>query len=326
VLRFGADGSFLNVVAKKGEGPGDLRQRPTMIGMDAGSLRYFEGSRGTLTWIAPDGTLLRTEDTGLPRDRFLPSSVSVRGTFENGDYLVAVFEPGPRDGSTLRPEARRHFVRAGPGGGALDTLYSHEMSGGSLVLDGGLTLVSYPGPSDGPLVFYFAERERMLRVDRPWPGSDGVTRVALQWMDGRGAPTQRRELVIDPVPFAGEARDSARARVFNSVMFRRKTLSRELERQLNALTAWPDHYPAFETAMLRDDGTIWLKTPEARRGQPTHWLVVDSLFTPVARAYLPAGTAPLLWDGPDAWTSLTSPSGEPFIARLRQRAAPITPS
>jgi hypothetical protein len=77
----------------------------------------------------------------------------------------------------------------------------------------------------------------------------------------------------------------------------------------------PEYLAPVEWAMFGPNGEIWLKRQMPGKGHESEWLVVDSLFVPIARAIAPVPGFGFI-DG-QAWGSDQDAEGTPYVVRLR---------
>jgi hypothetical protein len=220
----------------------------------------------------------------------------------------------------LRPFYRFAYYRAR--GDSLLPTYAYAAPGRSVVFDGGRTTMRYPGPPDDPVVFDGC-LDRTLRIDRPYP-RNGEASVLLQLIDRSGAVLRRREIRLSAPRLTKARRDSIENAIVNAAAHGGgRPLDRETGRRIREFVdAIPDRLPGFDEARRGASGTIWLRTA-ADDVTTQKWIVLDSLFLPVAHAVVPATAGVLVVEDDGSWltTGVDDPS-VPFVARIefdRQR-------
>jgi len=315
--RFDETGSFLNIVAKEGEGPGEFRS-PSGFGVESDSVWFSENHTDRIQWVAPDGEPLRIVHTGLTPGKLGVSSVIAIGFFDDGEPLIVSIEEVGVGSAPFSPPLLWRYMRSKGDGETLDTLYEHQTPGRTILLHGGRTHIGYPGPEEYPIVTYRPKEHRVLRIERPVPVSPDEALVTLELVEEDGRVVRNRTLRLDPVRISAEVRDSLWGRLVRSgTLGGRMPLDRATEKELKQVAAWPDFFPPVETYARGPKESLWLKRAGAELEGKGEWLVVDSMFSPVARVFLPPNVSQFGFHRDQPWATLTDESGVPFVARIR---------
>jgi hypothetical protein len=317
--RYDMTGRFQNVVAKEGDGPGGFRS-PSGFGVDSDSIWIAENHTDRVQWVSPDGEVLQVIHTGFRAGRLGFSSLAPVGFSEGGDLLlVGVSELQARPG-LFGPPLIWRYLTVDRDGETLDTVYEYQRPSRTILLHGGKTYVGYPGPDDAPIVSFRPRGNRILRIERPVPNSRERAEISLALITKEGVVIRSRTLDVEPVKLPEEVRDSLWARLVQSATLGGNVaLDRATEKELNKVASWPEWYPPVGKFAVGPEGDLWLERLGAHRQGSTEWLVVDSMFHLVARAFLPPGVTRFGFFGGKAWVSLADSLGIPYVARIEFR-------
>ncbi len=316
--RFDTEGRFLDVVARRGDGPGDLR--PGIFLRVDSTYIWYSDQRGRVQWITLDGRPLRTVSTGITAGGLGVAALTILNLPDDSTVLVMAGErtQPPRDGQRIQFTNRYQLVTIG--GHHRRTLFEFQWLG-AISLDGGRTRISFPGPYEGPAVIPRPHqgRLRFLSVENLRAHRGEAPLIRLRLTEESGTVIRERDLALEPVPFSPALRDSLRTRLLNSASFGgRRNLEPTTLRHLREIAnSWPEYLPAFEQASAGPDGLLFLKRPASNPTEPREWLVVDSLFNPVARAYLPPAVERLSFIGNQFWATAIDELDVRFVARVR---------
>jgi hypothetical protein len=316
--RFDPDGSLIDVVARRGDGPGDLRPG-VFLRIDSTSLWYSD-QMGRVQRMTLDGRPLRTVSTGITARSLGVDALTILDLPDDSTVLVMAGERTQplRDGQRIQSTNRFQLVRRG--GHDRETLFEFQWLG-AISLDGGRTLISFPGPYEGPAVIPRPHQGqlRFLTVKnlRAHRGEAPLIRFGLT--EESGTVIRERDLALEPVPFSSALRDSLWTRLLNSASLGggRNLEPTTLRHLSEVANNWPEYLPAFEQAAVGPDGLLFLKRPASDPTEVREWLVVDSLFNPVARAYLPAAVDRISFIGGQFWATAIDDLGVRYVARVR---------
>ena len=319
IRRFNSRGEFQNIVARRGNGPGDLF-RPAIVGLDAGQIYSAENRTGKLTWLTPEGRLVKTLDLDLRK--YLPDGggLAVIDLTVDQKFVVMTIEPDSASGEAARPYDTRRYIIVDAELGTATTGYSLRAQGRSIRLHNGKLLVGYAGPDDSPIVSRDERSGRFLRIDRPIPAAGHSAEVRIQRLTEYGTLLYGRTLTFKPRTISAAFRDSVR-----QVMQRSATAGGRLPldaatmRALDELGRLSDYFPAVQTSANGPNGSLWLKQWGPSTDGMADWIVLDSLFTPVARARVPALAENFGFPGQQPWATMTDADGIPIVVRFRVR-------
>jgi len=316
--RFDPDGRLIDVVARRGDGPGDLRPG-IFLRIDSTSLWYSD-QMGRVQWMTLDGRPLRTVSTGITARSLGVDALTILDLPDDSTVLVMAGERAQphRDGRRSIMTNRFQLVRSG--GHDRETLFEFQTLG-SVSLDGGRTHIAFPGPYEGPTVLRQPHqgRLRFLTVENLRAHRGEPPLVRLRLTEESGTVIRERDLALEPVPFSPALRDSLWMRLLNSASLGGgRSLEPTTLRHLREIAnSWPEYLSAFEQASAGPDGLLFLKRPVSNPTEPREWLVVDSLFNPVAKAYLPPAVERLSFIGNQFWATAIDELDVRFVARVR---------
>ena len=332
VRRYGRDGRFLGVVARRGEGPGELQGPVALQRLPDGRVVAFETAGPDLTLYETDGTFVAGRrapircmgGTGLtiPSSRYLvvdsAGSVLLRSCMMMGAFVPGQGAPPPM--STL-------WVRMDLGGTVSDTLVipdpdNTEPSVRTYPFGGMAPYTAKTLAAVSPLGYLVTARTDRYALHRPL--RDGrVVRIERSWTPVRARAEERAQY---------EAAMEASRRRFVA-----------LGSKPSAEIAVPDTKPPFWALQVDQDGRIWVarhqegffkeETPQemaARMklvrvpGAKMEWWepLVTDVIEPSGR-YLgtvafPNGRATIAWaSGDELWALELGEFDEPYVVRYR---------
>ena len=320
VRRFDSEGTFQDLVVKPGEGPGEMRLRPLTFGLRSGVLWWWELQTGRVTYVPLDGSAPRTDDTGLSYARFGTLGLRVAPITDDNAYWVEAAVVDSTD-TTLRPFYRfQHHLSQDS---TVRVLEEYRARRAFLLFDGGGTTVAYPGPPDQPIVFLLGQR--LLRIDRPSVASDSFAVAKVRLMSHSGTVMRARDVWVPSARLSPSELDTIESRIlFRAAHGGRRQLDRATRSIVETFVAEiPDRMPAFGEIALGPAGSVWL----SQLGRPGEalgkWLVLDSLFQPVAQALVPSNLISMAYrDDQSWWATLLGNDDVRYVARLRFEPAP----
>lgn len=293
---FAADGEVLRVLGGRGDGPGEF-QVVTQLSVTSGdTVHAFDSRLSRISSFAPDGALSTT--IAVPGEQFAGP-----GTFARDAWVLdseRILEYGLRLGQdeAMRPtDQARRVVR----NGIIQVISRDGTQPASPVeLPGEFYVVGdgYIAPSpfsnhpfaavDANRILYGSGRTYELQVR----DFDLQPLMVVRWLGWEAAAT---DSVVDAVRSSMMAGlEEERPRVGDDVV----ALYRKMIEDLSTSPALPDTLPALASALLDDDGRIWV----ARFRPPDDFLLAITGSTEQ-------------WHQEDVWHVL-DPDGEP-LARIR---------
>jgi len=183
--------------------------------------------------------------------------------------------------------------------------------------------VRYPGPPDQPVVLSLGSR--LLRIDRPpvTTGSRAVAQVRL--LDESGAVVRSRDVLIPSALLTTIERDSILDRIARAATLGgARELDRTTKSRIEQLVAGiSERKPAFGEVALGPAGSLWLSQSGQTGDASGRWLVLDSLFQPVAQALVPSNVTSLAYrDDQTWWATMRGDADVPYVARLQFTESP----
>lgn len=305
-LVYSADGKFVRRLGRGGDGPGEFRNARVM-GLLGDTLVIYDIMNTRVTWMLPDGKLLRTADLS----RLGPTRVGMPiGLLGEGRLL-----------STPLPIGDTTDHGSGP----------YRQAGAALVVDPQAmtldTLQSFPGTEVRLMQMSFGGMTRSLPAPlgygkRTLYGTGGglvhvVTNAGAEVATYR-LPWAPARLVrfAEPVPRVDQAARDAQiaeavANIENSTTLPAAFKTSMLETVRNA--AFADSMAPFQSLTVGADGSLWLRVMRSVADSTPRLLVVGDDGRLAARVDLPKG-ARLLWtDGADALVALTDENDLPRL-------------
>lgn len=317
VSRFSPSGEFKNTVTRQGNGPNEF-QAAFSFRIEEASIWFVELLDGRVRWLAPDGTPTRTVYSGLTaRDLGLAGVNVVQFTDADEALVMAVKEGSPSEGP-MSPPLHWQLLRVSLAGEVLEELLEYDTPGRIVRLHGGRTSAGFPGPDASPIISYSARTGRVMRIERPIPEPGQSAAVTLLLSTAEGTLVRTRTIALGAVPLTSAVKDSLwNLLATNATLGGAAVLDRRTEETLKDVAEWPDYFPAIDEFVWGPAGSMWLRRAGLERAGQSIWLVLDSLFTPVAHALLPPTSAFFRFQRDQAWVTLETEEGEPYVARLR---------
>ena len=255
VVEFGSDGSFVGILGRAGDGPGEFRF-PGWLSWRGDTLGVLEFQRG-ISLFSPDGTFHDRISFQLP-DPF--SSFPVRPLFLLDDGSVAALAPVSPNAAIASGATRESWLKTSRDGTVLDTLavislrgrdYSirhrgdarsgpHPLAWGSIVAappSGTSLVIAGRVPATNAL----AATYRVLRI-----GLEGDTTIQA---DVRYLPARVPQAAKDSIAEAIAESWSRRAEASIS------TLAAAVREQID----WPEYQPPITAVLAGSDGSIWVR-------------------------------------------------------------------
>lgn len=322
------EGEGIGAIGGFGSDPG-LFRRPEVAGFRGDSLWVFDPVLNRAAWYEADGTFLGTETArpdlaGDGRMPARPVHPSVDGSWIGAPVVPQrLVVAGAVDSGA--------WVRLGPGGELLDTIYVASLGPeGVLAIehDEGATSTSQPFGDDA-LISIDPAGDGLVVVERR-VGEGAPGRVWVGRLDAAGDTVWSREMRFETVPVTDARADSAAAalagRLQGMIGDRTGLTEEELRQTVLERLYRPAHLPAVGSALVGRDGTIWLglvdggaegssapgveggdagvgdgsrTEPSSRTGR--RWRILDPDGSDLATVVLPADFQPLEADRSGVW-------------------------
>lgn len=313
VHRFGPDGTYEGIFVRSGQGPGEIRMRPSSFGSSPDGLWYSEFQTGRIHFVPffdSVATVRESEWTylrlGAGRADLVPASGWAGREFILRADFYDRMSPDPLMDVSVR------WYRADAA--ALDTVIEYVASSPTVRLDRGQTVVRIPLARFDPMAVYRPIEHSLILVEQT-PSTDGQgVRIKITVVDGKGALLRGRELRAPARTFQPADRQRALEELLRRASFEgARAVSEEVEAGLRQLVEeWPMVLPEFEALAPGPNGTTWLQRTASRleESRRREWLVLDSLLLPVARATAPAEVGPVQFLQGGDWWATTDAGGE----------------
>lgn len=286
--RFDERGAFDRLLAKRGEGPGELRRSGATILVGAHGIRIWDARTGRVAHLAPDGALLDDVRTGFaPVTR--RGATSLIHVYPDGSMLLQWVSERPPATGAGRGTMILRFGRAT--GGTVDSLYAFHRPTATVFVDGNRGHFMDPVPSAARMVFHDAAADELVQLDRDEEPADGEARFTVSRLTLHGMPTLSRRFAVPAHEFTSALRDSLRQQMALGASFGAAVNPRRLS-EVDALTDWPRYMPPVAEADMSPDGLLWLKLAPPAGAAAAEWIALDPALDPVARIRLPAD---LIW-------------------------------
>ncbi len=320
VHSYDATGDSVETLVRSGEGPGEMRLRPWTFGLTSGAVWYSELPTGRVQKVSFDGSERSIEDTGwtplmLGSDNMRISWLS---DWSPGEYLIEAETRDPLVARQLRPGRTITLLRVQ--GHNTTPVYEFKTSGTLLVLDGGGTNVRYDGPADHSVLFYLPKRREVVRIDRPVTAGAGSTNIVLTKYRN-GFRRRYREIAVNNERLSAGHRDSIEARLLRGASWDgQRAVAGDFKYAISELVRGiPAELPGFEAAVSSDD-QIWLQLYANATEQHREWLVLNTDFEPLARAFIPSDVVRMsvLSDGV-WWVTMQGTLDSRYFGRIRLR-------
>ena len=277
---FESAGRFLKLVGHPGDGPGEFRHIGR-YGWTGDTLWVIDDARRRVSYFGPHGSFIGSESDTI-------SSYGLHQTtlvaFLKGGRFLTATQPAIRSVEPLPDSAvGRLYVRDRSGTQARAILRTPLRGDVARVeYRGGPTLLAQP-LADVPLVAVPPDGGQIVIVERPTPlSAAGEFTVRRITSDGR--PLSSRRYTFDATRVQQGVLDSI-VRTYAKVLANtRSAAEAEIAAAVRRAFLHPQWFPAFDKAVVGDDGTVWLRSLAA----PTRWVVLDRDNTKVAEVRLPA--------------------------------------
>jgi len=257
IYRLGSDGSVLETMGRKGEGPGEYQALNAIL-LKADSVLVSDGRLRRLTILAPDGDVRTARLTGSLRHE-------VSTILPDGRLLLI-----PSEGYSALSETRLEWVFQ------TQPILAMDLEGGTTT-----TLVELPhlrrwygdrGGSPGPV--QIKGRAGGTREGFAWAGSD---RPEVRWYDHSGELLQVARWNEAPASLTSEWRDEMR-RIWEEAYRSRGADEAVLSSQLAELEEGLDRHegplPYWADLQVDRAGNVWLSRYTPPGQVPEEWRVL----------------------------------------------------
>ena len=300
VVVFDRTGAYLRMIARKGEGPGELAEPRSIALLGDGRLAVFDRTRRSVQFFTQEGEYLAA--TSFDLQRGMPVSV---GAWRADGSILSDTETrmtSTAEGSmsmslgSVGAETERSILRYGPDGTREVRYVAWEPpppTGEGASIEGRLQFTLSPIRAFDPGLSFVALPDGRLAV------VDSVD-YRIKLVGPAGTVDDALERPVAPTPVTGAIRDAERERRlaqlggrtrFSSVIAGRISLPSDFDEQMNAARrttiegmTFAEEIPVIEDLSLDYEGRLWVE----RTGLPGEDGPID-LVTPDAR-YL--GTIP----------------------------------
>jgi hypothetical protein len=282
-------GKFVRRIGRKGQGPGEYRRISSLQRLAGDTLLVSDATGKRLTYLMPDGRVVRTVDVvsmaaALPpsasgRARSMSIVLDVEGRFRDGRYF-ATQHINNAFGPDVQTQVTRDSIvlhRLDPTGARSDTI----------------------GRVAGRLVYIYVFRDKSLTdLNLPFGASGNVAMLADGFQESAGERREIRERTSQgrlaritrvcgaPLPVTPADIATVRDSILGSLTGRLRT---EYEEILSTLP-FPRTKPGYTQLLVDAAGRIWAKDFASN---PRGWHV----FTPAGRllgtVQMPAGATPV---------------------------------
>lgn len=277
---FDPSGRFLRQIGRLGSGPGEYRA-PISFGLLGDTVWIVDRVNGISFFQRRDGGII--DQVRIPPDGSGPPTlvpISVLGT----DAFLALVPAGPnlRESGVGPVTFQQFIVRLDRMGTVVDTLVGYTAEPGVTVTPRGIS--AYQPVRDAPIVSYHASSNEIRETHRRAAQNTDVGEFGLsvrRLSDGSGI---QRTFRYRPIPIPSIVRDSIR----NEARSQLAGFDQEhMQIALEYLYLPPAYPPVSSGPVTALDGTVWIGR-ESIPGRPPTYLVLDSLYAPLATVELPA--------------------------------------
>lgn len=315
LYRLSENGQQSEVIAKEGAGPGEAKSLSTIAWL-GDTLVILDNYLGRLTFLNPEGKLLRTENI---RDRCVglnPSAV-----LEDGRCFESLWKgrpPGAKGPPPPNPYVvGRHQPRQ------VDTIYQLSVEHSAMQFDRPNSAMFYSQPfSDVASILAAHGGGSIVVVERQAALSSRTDSLRLRrWVSGRGwAPD--KYLRYTPLPLTTRMIDSALTGIIQNRGKAGRTDPFALTvDSLRAKVYRPAYQPPVAQAIALRDGSVWLSLRAGGEFQSSRgmnaWVVLDPGFTVKRTIQIPAGLRVSAVDGEVLWGAEIDEDDVPQIVRYR---------
>jgi hypothetical protein len=284
---FRRDGGFDTTLARRGEGPGELRGdfylasradtlfvmgRPMMAPAD---VNVFVAHGGFLRHVRPAAG-------NAPRGMTLHDRLATGQFFVQWGREFRIIDRAPEQGRLI-PDSITYGLL--PGSGA------EGASGDVVWLPPVVRAWQYAYPWTGGPMATAAARYAFAPMTLAAASGDRLWLIhadsgRLRAFDGSGHSVVDTHLAIKPQPFDHDALERRRAR---ELAVARRAVDSSRVRAHYDPDLLPAHAPLFSDARAGTDGELWLRLFDVDDSAPPRYVVVDRDGREIARATLPAG-------------------------------------
>lgn len=294
---FADDGTILQSVGRKGEGPGEMQNLARLLHV-GDSLATGDLVTSQVSLFSLDGDFGRRFHKQAPEgEMFSPVLI---GRLESGDWIAVHDGAGvPR----MKPGVRRDSVlvwRYGPGGSVAGRVAAILGGESGMVMGRGVI---------APLRPLFAHRTTVRFHDGSlWTGTSDEFRVDQIDLDGRVVRSVRLDRPPSPITPAElqTARDSAHEAM---------EAYPEADAFIRALdeAPVPATKPAYQFFMFDDAGNLWIQHYEAGPALAASWAIIDTSGRWLGDVTLPPGLDPTHISATEVLGVWTDPDGAEHV-------------
>lgn len=310
---FDGDGHPVRTIGRRGGGPGEFQSVSTM-GFFGDTLYALDPGATRVTFFSDTGAVLGTLST-LPKGLKLPQGFILMPPFKLCADGTGFAAP---DAFSRSPAARlpRPYLRVHRDGTVVDTLMmlptAHSMLAVQTERMGFYTRQPF---SDDPLESISCRTGEAAVVDRRAAEDAQSATFRVTVLRSTHDTLYSRSYPYAPMAMPTAWVDSAIARTTRGVG-RMLSNARQAEAAVRKAMFIPKYVAPVSRALYATTGDLWLRRENAPR-QDEHWMVLDSLGTPIARVTLPSGLDVRVIEADAVWGTVSDSLDVPYVVRYR---------
>jgi hypothetical protein len=313
---FSPDGRFQRRIARRGSGPGELRQ-PVQLGLLRDTLWVIDGGTRRASLFRRDGRFIGTRSA---------IAATSRGTVS---ALAELLIPGGRAITRTVPtagtpgRAPRDFgavVLLDSGGAVVDTVALLPKQAPAIrvkaSMAGTTAQLSAPQPFADKLLFAWSERDRTILVVHSIAPTRALGATYLVEKRRGSSMVLSRRIGVQPVAVSSSLVAAALARLSAPPVpdgMKVELRVDDIKRQL----VTPPFLPPVEDVAVATDGSIWVREA-SQATERTRYRILDPSGTAIAAADLPGELVSIRVGRTHVWALLRSEDGEEALVSYRR--------
>jgi hypothetical protein len=313
VLRFDPDGTPLEPLGRRGDGPGEFRV-PTNMGWTGDTLWVLDSGLRRVTFFQ-DGRAVR-----ILRVPDAPLEVEAGPTFPVGfpgeGVAVLVAQPPPRRIQDASPSSGV-LLRSDQNGREFRELARLHVRDRPLLETpaGSSIMLAFQPFDDSTLLQAAPDGSTVVLVERRAPERSGEGRFQVVKFRSDGGVVYRRWVAFSALPVTEETLQ-ARLELPEGPLAERFPSPATALRALREAIFVPRFHPPVTDLAVGRDGTAWVRREDA--GAPlVRWMVLNPRGELLAEVKAPAALRILQADGDRVWGVETDDMGVPTVVRFR---------
>ncbi|HEU4800887.1 MAG TPA: 6-bladed beta-propeller [Gemmatimonadales bacterium] len=290
---FADDGTILQSVGRKGEGPGEMQRMDALLHV-GDSIAILDGSTARVSVFSLDGVFgRRFKMAAPPKSAF---ALRIIGRLATGEWIGRTGSSVREVPSGIRRDTFEIWLSGSDGG--VGRHVADVLGGEALVVNGGTWGAVTRAPFEHETTVHFHDGDL-------WVGTGDEFRVDQFALSGELLRSVR--LAEAPTPISTSeldaVLDSARDHYAEMNDRMREGFTRVLEEAPR-----PTVKPAYTSFLLDDDDNIWIARYGSGPALPSHWSVIDTAGRWLGDVPLPPGFEPThvgtdevlgVWTDPD---------------------------